>query len=175
MVHINTIIVLVIQGLIDLINLSNTGIGCFYTCSKHLLHNKFSKRIYPGPTRPLSRTTRTQPTWLFMPSRTQAQLSNKLLIQAINATQGNKTSYPTSYYQPGHNPPGSKCHTGHQRSFPTSYHQPGHNPPGSKCHTGTHIVAIQQTINPGNKCYTGTQAYALNATQGHSCSYPESY
>ena len=56
-------------------------------CSNALLHNKFSKRIYPGSTRPQSNL-------------------------ALNVTQGHKRSYPTSYYQTGHNPPGSKCHTG---------------------------------------------------------------
>ena len=37
---------------------------------------------------------------------TQAQLSNKQLIHALNATQGHKRSYQTSYNV------GSKCHTG---------------------------------------------------------------
>ena len=32
----------------------------------------------------------------------------------LNTTRGHKRSYPTSYYQPGHVPPGSKCHTGTQ-------------------------------------------------------------
>ena len=39
-------------------------------------------------------------------TRTQSQLSNKQLIQALNATQGHMSSYQTSYNS------GSKCHTG---------------------------------------------------------------
>ena len=49
-----------------------------YTCSKRLLHNKFSKRIYPGTIRPLSNSTKTE-------------------FHALNATQGHKFSYTTSY------------------------------------------------------------------------------
>ena len=65
-------------------------------CSKHQLHNKVSKRIYPGTIRPLSNLTRTE-------------------SQALNATQGHKHSYQnpaanTVFYQDGI--PGSKCHTG---------------------------------------------------------------
>ena len=40
---------------------------------------------------------------------------------ALNATQGHKRSYPTSYYQTGHKPLGSKCHTRTQAQITTSY------------------------------------------------------
>ena len=50
------------------------GCSCKYICSKHLLHNKFSKRIYPGTIHPLLNSTRTE-------------------SQALNATQGHKRCY----------------------------------------------------------------------------------
>ena len=37
---------------------------------------------------------------------------------ALNASQGHKRSYPTSYYQPEYNPPGSKLSS--HVSFPDS-------------------------------------------------------
>ena len=42
-------------------------------CSKHVLHNKFLKHIYPGTIRPISNSTKTE-------------------SQALNATQGHKRS-----------------------------------------------------------------------------------
>ena len=50
------------------------GCSCKYIWSKHLLHNKFSKRIYPGTIHPLLNSTRTE-------------------SQALNATQGHKRCY----------------------------------------------------------------------------------
>ena len=47
-------------------------------------------------------------------SHQQAIINQDTTHQALNARQGHKRSYPKSYYQPGHNPPGSNCHTGKQ-------------------------------------------------------------
>ena len=54
--------------------------------------------------------------------------------------------------------------------YPASYYQPDHKPPGSKCYTRRQAYAIQQAII--NQI---TNHLALNATQGHWCSYPTSY
>ena len=112
---------------------------------------------------------------------TQAQLSNKLLIQALNAKQGHNRSYPTSYQfnqntthpalnatqpsgtqaqlsnkllvQPEHNPPG--CTQGHKRSYPTSYQ----------------FSALNYKQGHKRSYPTSHQFSALNSTQGHKPSY----
>jgi len=83
---------------VDLYNSSYQG----FTCGKHLLHNKFSKCIFPGPTVKVYLDTIHTVT---IPLTIKATIfgldlysyQTKLLIQALNATQVHKRSYPTSY------------------------------------------------------------------------------
>ena len=66
--------------------------------------------------------------------------------QAVSV-QAQPVRYPSP---PGHNPPGTKCHTGTQAQLSTSYYS------DSKCHTGTQAQLIYLAIT-----------WALNAPQGH--------
>ena len=84
-------------------------------CSKHLLHNKFSKRIYPGTIHPLSKSTRTESQSLMPHRDTSVAFKQAIYMsipkdggdptwlhintgfQCFNVTQGHKSIYTTSY------------------------------------------------------------------------------
>ena len=56
------------------------------------------KCIYPGPTCPLSKSSRTQLTWLIMPHRdTSVAIKTSYQFSALNVTKGHKPSFPKCY------------------------------------------------------------------------------
>ena len=91
-------------------------------------------------------------TSLYMPHRDTSIAIKQAITPALNATQGHKCSYQTSYYL------GSKCHTGHKvaikqaitqalnatqghkSSYQTRYYS------GSQCHTGTHVLLSNKLL-----------------------------
>ena len=89
-----------------------------YVVNAVLLKVRPANCVSPGTTSPLSKSTRTQHTWLEMPHKdtriayqssyysgsnchkgTQALLINLAITQALNATQGHKRSYQQAIYR----------------------------------------------------------------------------